>query len=73
MPSTAGEAAAYCERGGTIFTAPAEGIAEFKAAVAPTIARLEKDPATNALLTKIRALTASTPVPAPLTPCSPSP
>ena len=72
MPSTAGEAAAYCQRGGTIFTAPAEGIAEFKAAVAPAIARLEKDPATKALMAKIRALTASTPAPAPLTPCSPA-
>ena len=72
MPATATEAAAYCQRGGTIFTAPAEGIAEFKAAAAPTIARLEKDPATKALMAKIRSLTASTPAPAPLTPCSPN-
>ncbi|WP_461188462.1 TRAP transporter substrate-binding protein [Arthrobacter sp. Z4-13] len=72
MPATAAEAAAYCKAGGTIFTAPAQGIAAFKAAAAPTIARLEKDPETKALIAKIRSLAASTPAPAPLTPCSPN-
>lgn len=72
MPATAAEAAGYCQAGGTIFTAPAEGIAAFQAAAAPTIARLEKDPATKALIAKIRALAASTPAPAPLAPCSPN-
>ena len=71
MPATAAEAAAYCHAGGTIFTAPVEGIAAFKAAVAPMIARLETDPETKALIAKIRSLNASTPIPAPLTPCGP--
>jgi TRAP-type C4-dicarboxylate transport system substrate-binding protein len=69
MPATAAEAAAYCQHGGSIFTAPAQGIAAFKAAAAPTITRLEKDPATKALIAKIRSLTAVTQAPAPLTPC----
>jgi TRAP-type transport system periplasmic protein len=72
MPATAAEAAAYCQSGGTIFTAPEQGSAEFKTAVAPTIARLEKDPGTKALIAKIRSLAASTPAPAPLAPCSPN-
>ncbi|WP_104046036.1 TRAP transporter substrate-binding protein [Arthrobacter sp. ZGTC412] len=72
MPATAAEAAAYCRTGGTIFTAPAEGIAAFKAAAAPTITRLEKDPETKALIAKIRSLAGSTPAPAPLAPCSPN-
>lgn len=72
MPATAAEAIAYCERGGTIVTAPAEGIAEFKAAAAPTIARLEKDPASKGFMAKIRSLIAATPAPAPVAPCSPT-
>ncbi|WP_272912723.1 hypothetical protein [Arthrobacter sp. FW305-BF8] len=34
--------------------------AAFKAAAAPTIARLEKDPAPKALIAKIRSLSAAT-------------
>ncbi|MET3932846.1 hypothetical protein [Arthrobacter sp. OAP107] len=71
MSATAAEAAAYCKRGGTIFMAPVQGIAAFQAAVAPTIGRLEKDPATKALIARIRALTKSLPAPAALPACSP--
>jgi TRAP-type C4-dicarboxylate transport system substrate-binding protein len=72
MPATAAEAVGYCRAGGTIFTAPEEGIEAFKAAAAPTITRLEKDPATKAIMGRIRSLAATMPAPAPLAPCSPT-
>ena len=59
----AANAAAYCNRGGKIVTATPANLQALTRAVQPIYKQLEQDPTTKSIITQIRSLKQSTPVP----------
>lgn len=70
LPSTANDAKQFCQGGGAVVVASDAQLAGFTDAVAPVYAELEKDPATKALIAKLRTIMAGAPAQAPLGACA---
>ena len=65
----AAEARRYCESGGEVVVATDEQLGAFRAATAPVLAELEKDPGTRDVIARLRGLAADAPAEAAVEPC----